>query len=78
MIGLKAAPVLRFWRSAPPVSVQDTETGAWAQLRPQTFRSGECTRVRAVPQAVQAAVRDAQRHYVQSLLRALRGSVGEG
>lgn len=45
---------------------------------PTGLRPGACTRVRAVPQAVQAAVRDAQRHYVQSLLRALRGSVGEG
>lgn len=77
MIGLKAAPVLRFRRSAPPVSVQDTETGAWAQVRPQVFdlvNARECVQRRKLCKRLE----DARRHCVQQVLLALRGSVGEG
>lgn len=38
-------------------------------VRPQVYDLVNCTRVRAVPQAVQAAVRDAQRHGQRDVVR---------
>jgi hypothetical protein len=57
--------------------VQDTETGAWAQVRPQVFdlvNARECVQRRKLCKRQE----DARRHCVQQVLLALRGSVGEG